>query len=193
MIIYKIVNKHNSKIYIGQTTKSAQERFETHCADAKYKSKNTVFHKAIRKYGPESFEIEILEETEEPNEREKFWIAELKSLVPNGYNLTEGGQGGDTSKSPNFIAKMEEWVQIGRWAGANNSMYGSKRVLSENHRKILREAASKSNRCRVVCDGKEFPSIKDAQRAFPGVSVRKRVDSPFHLNWYRIDRKISRK
>ena len=31
MIIYKITNKHNEKIYIGQTTKDLSTRFRQHC------------------------------------------------------------------------------------------------------------------------------------------------------------------
>ena len=77
--------------YVGQTTKSTEERFNQHASN-----KKSYIGRAIRKYGVENFSIEILEECdtcEQLNEREIFWIAELNSKVPNGYNLTDGGDG----------------------------------------------------------------------------------------------------
>ena len=50
----------------------------------------------MRKYGIENFTIEVLEECysrEQLNEREIFWIAKLNCKHPNGYNLTDGGEG----------------------------------------------------------------------------------------------------
>lgn len=48
----------------------------------------------MAEYGIEKFEISKMEEVENItnlNEREKFYISEFNSLVPNGYNLTSGG------------------------------------------------------------------------------------------------------
>ena len=88
MFIYKITNKLNGKIYVGQTTRNPIERFKEH------KHADSIIGKAIRKYGTENFEIDILDECEtfdELNECEMFWIAELNCKVPNGYNVTDGG------------------------------------------------------------------------------------------------------
>lgn len=44
------------------------------------------------KYGPENFVFEKIEDLcEDYNDKEKFWIKELNTLAPNGYNMTEGG------------------------------------------------------------------------------------------------------
>lgn len=43
----------------------------------------------MRKYGIEHFAIELLEETNSPNEREMYWIAVLKPQ----YNASLGGEG----------------------------------------------------------------------------------------------------
>lgn len=89
-VIYKITNLVNGKIYVGQTKKSLKERFQEHsCTDY-------PIGRGIRKYGKENFTIEPLEECEtreQLNECEIFWIAELKSKSPNGYNLTDSGDG----------------------------------------------------------------------------------------------------
>ena len=46
----------------------------------------------MRKYGIEHFHISLIEETNNPNEREKYWI-EQKRTFKNGYNATKGGDG----------------------------------------------------------------------------------------------------
>ena len=76
MIIYKITNKINGKIYIGQTIKKLKYRWSGHISKAKKGSK-TPLHRAIIKYGVGSFEVlEIYSANtlEELNKREKFCI-----------------------------------------------------------------------------------------------------------------------
>ena len=46
----------------------------------------------MRKYGIEHFHIELIEETDNPEEREIYWI-EKKQSFKNGYNATIGGDG----------------------------------------------------------------------------------------------------
>lgn len=86
--IYKITNKLNNKVYIGQSN-NIQRRFEEH----KYQEKNSAIHNAIKKYGLENFNFEIIEECslEELDEKEIFWIKYYNSFE-DGYNLTLGGQ-----------------------------------------------------------------------------------------------------
>lgn len=89
-IIYKITNKLNGKIYVGQTTRSVEIRFKEHA-----RCKKSLIGKAMNKYSIENFIIDVLEECEtleQLNEREKFWIATFKCKTPNGYNQTDGGK-----------------------------------------------------------------------------------------------------
>jgi hypothetical protein len=46
----------------------------------------------MRKYGIEHFHISLIEETCQPEERERYWI-EYFSSFKNGYNATHGGDG----------------------------------------------------------------------------------------------------
>ena len=46
----------------------------------------------MRKYGIEHFHVSLLEETDNPEEREVFWIEQKRSFK-NGYNATLGGDG----------------------------------------------------------------------------------------------------
>ena len=91
--IYKITNNINNKIYIGKTVRTIQERFKEHCKD--YQKENLEkrpLYSAMKKYGVENFSIELIEETNSPEERERYWI-EYYGSFKNGYNATFGGDG----------------------------------------------------------------------------------------------------
>ena len=88
-IIYKITSP-SGKVYVGQTIKDFNDRISQH----KSKSSNcTLVKRAIDKY-KDKMKYEIIENNvpqEQLNEREIYWIKELYSLAPNGYNCNSGG------------------------------------------------------------------------------------------------------
>ena len=91
--IYKITNDVNGKIYIGKTQFSVEKRFREHCSDSlKERCEKRPLYSAMRKYGIEHFHPELIEETDNPEEREKYWI-EYYDSFKNGYNATIGGDG----------------------------------------------------------------------------------------------------
>lgn len=91
--IYKIINNVNQKIYIGKTARTIEERFKEHCTDYKKRDlEKRPLYRAMKKYGIENFSIELVEETDNPEEREKYWI-EYYGSFKNGYNATIGGDG----------------------------------------------------------------------------------------------------
>lgn len=47
----------------------------------------------MKKYGTEHFHIELVEETDSPEEREQYWIKFYNSYGSTGYNATMGGDG----------------------------------------------------------------------------------------------------
>ena len=90
MYIYKIKNKINNKIYIGQCTKPISESTD-------YLGSGILIQKAISKYGKSNFEKFILcecENKQELNEQEKYYISKYKSNIT-GYNISNGGNGGN--------------------------------------------------------------------------------------------------
>lgn len=95
--IYKATNKINGKSYIGQTV-DFEHRKHTHIHRRDgYCDPNSIFHKAIDKYGEENFEWEILGSIpgkELANSFERYCIAIYNTYKPNGYNMTKGGDGG---------------------------------------------------------------------------------------------------
>lgn len=101
--IYKITNRINGKVYVGQTVKTLKERFQKHCWSTTEKDNyhlNMAIKKAIKKYGKENFTIELIEEVEQNklDEREVYWISFYDSYKK-GYNCTLGGQNGATRET----------------------------------------------------------------------------------------------
>lgn len=91
--IYKIINDANQKVYIGKTEYSIERRFCQHCSDAfKRTEEQRPLYAAMRKYGIDHFHVELIEETDNPNEREIYWIEQYRSFKY-GYNATLGGEG----------------------------------------------------------------------------------------------------
>lgn len=97
--IYQYVNKINGHMYIGFTMQQPERRFSDHLSasfNPNHKDYNQIIHKAIRKYGINNFNINILEDNlktmEECKKREKYWI-EFYDTYKNRehYNQTPGG------------------------------------------------------------------------------------------------------
>ena len=105
--VYKLTNLTTNKCYIGQAVShilnhkryrpyGSNGRFRCHISEAFSKKKNQshYLNNAIRKYGVNDFEIEILEccELQDSDERETHYINLNNTIFPNGYNLKLGGK-----------------------------------------------------------------------------------------------------
>lgn len=180
--IYKLTNKINGKFYVGMTTKSVARRMKEHVKNSK--SGKTLIQKAIRKYHAENFCIETIEETADLSGREKYWISVLKPE----YNLTEGGERGDTSSSINFIESMKKYH-----SNKPRSSYATRGMLGKSQSAHNLAKIRESNNCGVVCDGVFYESIKLAEVAYPGIKIRYRLDSPKYPNFIRTREKTKRK
>jgi group I intron endonuclease len=131
MNIYLIKNKINGKFYIGKETKS----------NLNYFGSGLVIKKAIEKYGKRNFSKHILEicnDKKELDEKEKLWILAFNSLNE-GYNLTSGGDGGDTfTFSINKEVTRRKHRLVAK--GENNPFYGKK------HSRETKEKISNANK-----------------------------------------------
>lgn len=125
MIIYKATNLVNGKVYIGQTIQELWARKAHHKHIALKDKRDTIFTRAIRKYGWENFDWKIIDsasDIDELNQKEIYWINYYNSFGKNGYNSTLGGEGtvGCThdeetrSKiSETKISRMDSYEHIG--------------------------------------------------------------------------------
>lgn len=101
MIIYKIENKKNGMVYIGQTTKTVAERVNQHL------QKKSKIGKAMVKEGKDNFTVTVLDHAtnkQELDELERYWIA-FFNAQENGYNTLSGGK--PTKKELSIISLFQ--------------------------------------------------------------------------------------
>lgn len=92
--IYLRTNLVNGKQYVGQANDFKQRENEWNCLKKHYAGK--LIDNARKKYGLDNWKVEIIRECEtqdELNKWEIYYIKELNTKIPNGYNLTDGGDG----------------------------------------------------------------------------------------------------
>lgn len=143
--VYIFRNSHNGKVYVGQSL-----NIDKRCAPCNYKG-STLFHRAIQKYGWNSFDQIIIKDnlTKEMADTWEETLIEFfnSTNIDYGYNLSLGGS------------------QKCALVGENNGFY-RKRHTDENIQ-IMKEKKRGGNNPMakpVVCvnTGKVFPSAKEA-------------------------------
>lgn len=211
MIIYKVTNKLNDKIYIGKTMQSLSKRKASHYKKIKYKS-NTNFHRALRKYPKNVFLWEIEKECKneiELNESEIYFINKYDAYKT-GYNMTLGGDGGTTFKNgdnlykkikhklsnwkngnpgatPEAIAKRIETFKKTKWvSGKYHGNYGHKHnigILVGEKNPMF--GKTPTNARKVKINGVDYNSIKHASRELnlSEPTIRKRCLDKNNINY----------
>lgn len=145
--IYRIRNLVDGCVYVGQTTKSLEERYNAHVIDfharIRHGKKMSRLQEAFFCHGIDSFNIELIEECDvgDLDARERFWIAEFGScLSERGYNMLSGGRTMAGDANP-FFGKTH--------TPETRAMIRSKnrgRVHSDKSRAKMRDSLVKSDR-----------------------------------------------
>lgn len=113
--IYKITNDINDKVYIGKTEFDIEKRFKEHCRDAfKERNEKRPLYNAMNKYGIEHFKIEEIEQCNNIEKREKYWI-EYYDSYNNGYNATLGGDGKTLINYDSVVKNLKKEKQLKRY------------------------------------------------------------------------------
>jgi group I intron endonuclease len=137
--LYKITNSINGKVYIGYT-KNAKTRFKDHIRHAKSSHTNQRLHSAIRKYGAENFSFLIVDTVEnklDAIQREIELITTFNSTDPKiGYNLTNGGEGGNFYEFISDDNKQKSINRLKSWANFQKNktyedIYGDERAKDQ--------------------------------------------------------------
>lgn len=122
--IYKATNKLNGKSYIGQTI-DFEHRKHTHIHRRDgFCDPNSIFHKALDKYGEDAFEWEVLAEIPGKsfaNAFEREMIRKYNTYKPNGYNLTKGGDGGSMWNAIPVVCLTHDGEFVKRYDSASEA------------------------------------------------------------------------
>lgn len=106
--VYKYVCKQTGKVYIGQTCRKTPAIRAGTNGDRYISSRK--FYSAIKKYGWNNFELEILEKDltlEEADLKEKEYI-KLYDSIDNGYNIFDGGHNKTTSNETKELQRQSQ-------------------------------------------------------------------------------------
>jgi group I intron endonuclease len=151
-VIYKITSP-NGKIYVGQTTKSAEQRIIQYRSKRKKYGKSLVL-RSIVKYGWDAHVFEVIEDNipkDLLNEREIYWVKELNTYAAenlNGMNLTQGGDYRESWK--NDKTRVERAKQR---RGEKAPSWGKK--ISEDVKRKISKSVSEYNKSNGVKPSEE--------------------------------------
>lgn len=147
-IVYLRTNTVNGKQYVGQTNNFQRREYDWYNINWDYAG--SLINNARKKYGVENWNTEILKEcstVDETNYWETFYIKQLNTKYPSGYNLTDGGEG-----SIGCVFSDERKKKLSeKMKGEGNPFYGrhhteetleklKNRKISDETRKKLSEA-----------------------------------------------------
>jgi group I intron endonuclease len=125
-LVYVITQISSGLRYVGISVRGKRTRWREHLKDAFENDSNSPLHKNMRKAGLDDFCLDVIEErvmsSSELSERECFWIDQLETQYPTGFNLAKGGS-------------------IGRVEGRQISREG---VTYQSHAAAARELANKT-------------------------------------------------
>ena len=164
-VIYLLIDGTNDKEYVGQTTQTVEERFKEH-----KRCKTSNIGRAIRKHGAENFSAAILkvcESQEKLNCWERHFIKSRGTRWPNGYNNTDGGEGGWERTSESVVKMSRSGMKHSNESKdlIAQSLTGKPgRPLTEEEKAHL--SAVIPNKRKVICveTGIIYDSITEAAR-----------------------------
>lgn len=169
-VIYCVTNTVNGKRYIGKTAKGLETRRQTHQFSAN-RGSNTVFHKAMRKYGYTSFEWSVLHEAtddEDIDELEKLYIERMGTHYSDGdglgYNMTKGGDGGLMPEESRLRGSQNRQYM---WTAERRKSWGEARKgkkLTDDHRAKIKEGLKNSKNREITEETRK--RISEARKGF---------------------------
>lgn len=179
MIVYRIKNKQNDKLYFGITKCSLKKRWSEH--KCKSKTGKSHLHNAMRKYGIDSFDIDMVKICDNEDEMYSLEIDLIKKHKTNnpkyGYNNSIGGEKSSLGKrlSEEVKAKISK-SQKGK-KRRPHSIESRKKMSESAKGRDMSKAVNKSAKLRrgkpaknrkpvVLCDGRMFNSISEAAAFF---------------------------
>ena len=134
--IYKITNQQTNKSYIGWTAQPIVKRWTEHKKLALKNKDNRPFYNAIRKYGIDCWNVELLEEvaTKEIGKQKEIEYIQLYQTYDIGYNATRGGDGNNNIKMSEESNRARSIALKGK--SKNYNRMAGKKHTNESRKKI---------------------------------------------------------
>lgn len=139
--VYMIEHTATGRKYVGKSV-NVEVRLRAHFAPREGLRKGRHLYRAIAKYGRDAFTCSLLEECRDDAtaiERERFWIRELNSRSPGGFNLTEGGEGptglrhSDATRAKLSAASLGNRHSLGRPVSDETRAKRSRDAMGNRH------------------------------------------------------------
>lgn len=148
--IYLITNKLNGKKYVGKTSRGYKKRFYEHCNGVEFGTYSYISN-AIRKYGKENFEVELIKQVPESEWKywETYYIKKFQTLyTQNGYNITKGGDDNPMNdpeirkKHLNAVRNPERLKRVSEKLKGRVISEETRKKISENNRRNIERITS---------------------------------------------------
>ncbi len=155
MFLYVATNLVNGKRYVGIAID-----FERRWREHRSGHGSKLVYQAIAKYGIDNIKFEVVCKATEDYVKmmEVKFIHELKTIPPNGYNLTEGGEGSTGWKASDETRKRMSEAQLGKTQLPHS--VATKRKIGATRKRYIRGKHPLATK--ITIDGHQYECIRDA-------------------------------
>ena len=185
--IYVHTNTVNGKSYVGQTTRSMSARWGKHLTAARlphHPGYSALIAKAIRKYGADIFEHQVLSiarSAQELDNLEKVWIILLQTKQPLGYNITTGGSTWTPERLARMSTRKREFSLEGRAALVRNGQ--SRKGCKQSREAVEKVAALNRGRIKSPEECAKLAAAQLGKKRSP--EMRAAMSAAAKLRWAR--------
>jgi group I intron endonuclease len=147
LFVYAITNDVNDKVYVGlHSGDNLRKRWHDHLNSArcsKVGGYNCALYNAIRKYGEDKFHIIAIWSgnvlPDDLKRLERYYIKSFQTMRPNGYNLTEGGDGSFGFKHSEEFKQSLRGRFVSEETRQKMSRIHKGKTISAEHRRAISE------------------------------------------------------
>lgn len=170
--IYLRTNTVNGMQYVGQTNDMNRRERDWNCLK-KQKYANYLLSKDREKYGLDKWESKVLKECDdsEGDYWERYYIKELNTKFPNGYNMGDGGKGAFGVVHTEEQKNRQSQLMKGKtpWNKGKCHTEEAKKKMSETHKGKLSPMKGKKH------SEEAKQKMSDNKKGKPNTKLEKKV------------------
>ena len=158
LLVYTATNAVNGKSYVGQTKTTLAARKSQHKTKALKLNAESPFYRAIREYGWDAFDWEVVGHCNSQKELDELETKTIEALSSNCYNSSSGG------KSHFNISEAHKGIIRRNMMGKRNPMYGKKLSEEEKHNLLKASMEVCCKQVQNIETGKVYESVSECAR-----------------------------